>query len=68
MKVANVWSSLEMPRRELRLFLLMQVKDEINAGNLLYQLGKVEFKNVYFSYTDGLVHTGFYSLHAQSRR
>ncbi|XP_031693941.1 ATP-binding cassette sub-family B member 6, mitochondrial-like [Oncorhynchus kisutch] len=25
----------------------------VNAGNLLYKLGKVEFENVYFSYTDG---------------
>lgn len=33
----------------------MQVKDEVNAGNLLYKKGKIEFKNVYFSYTNGLV-------------
>lgn len=31
----------------------MQVKDEVNAGNLLYKLGKVEFENVYFSYISG---------------
>ncbi|XP_047432086.1 ATP-binding cassette sub-family B member 6 [Mugil cephalus] len=30
-----------------------EVKDEVNAGNLLYKLGKVEFENVYFSYTNG---------------
>lgn len=30
-----------------------EVKDDVNAGNLLYKLGKVEFENVYFSYTDG---------------
>ncbi|XP_036808361.1 ATP-binding cassette sub-family B member 6, mitochondrial isoform X4 [Oncorhynchus mykiss] len=30
-----------------------EVKDVVNAGNLLYKLGKVEFENVYFSYTDG---------------
>lgn len=30
-----------------------EVKDQVNAGNLLYQLGKVEFENVYFSYTNG---------------
>uniref|UniRef100_A0A8C7SX67 ATP-binding cassette sub-family B member 6 n=1 Tax=Oncorhynchus mykiss TaxID=8022 RepID=A0A8C7SX67_ONCMY len=30
-----------------------EVKDMVNAGNLLYKLGKVEFENVYFSYTDG---------------
>ncbi|XP_067116795.1 ATP-binding cassette sub-family B member 6 [Osmerus mordax] len=30
-----------------------EVKDDVNAGNLLFQLGKVEFENVYFSYTDG---------------
>lgn len=35
---------------------LLQVKDEVNAGNLLYKMGKIEFKNVYFSYTNGLVH------------
>lgn len=34
---------------------LRQVKDEVNAGNLLYRKGKIEFKNVYFSYTNGLV-------------
>uniref|UniRef100_A0A8C5HMH6 ATP-binding cassette, sub-family B (MDR/TAP), member 6a n=1 Tax=Gouania willdenowi TaxID=441366 RepID=A0A8C5HMH6_GOUWI len=33
-----------------------EVKDEVNAGNLLYQVGKVEFQNVYFSYTNGSVH------------
>lgn len=32
------------------------MKDEVNAGNLLYKLGKVEFENVYFSYINGLVH------------
>lgn len=41
---------------------LLQVKDEVNAGSLVYKLGKVEFKNVYFSYTNGSVHIGFYSL------
>ncbi|XP_060923111.1 ATP-binding cassette sub-family B member 6 [Limanda limanda] len=30
-----------------------EVKDEVNAGNLLYELGKVEFENVHFSYIDG---------------
>uniref|UniRef100_A0A8C8JNQ6 ATP-binding cassette sub-family B member 6 n=1 Tax=Oncorhynchus tshawytscha TaxID=74940 RepID=A0A8C8JNQ6_ONCTS len=30
-----------------------EVKDMVNAGNLLYKLGKVEFENVYFNYTDG---------------
>ncbi|XP_030635947.1 ATP-binding cassette sub-family B member 6 isoform X2 [Chanos chanos] len=30
-----------------------EVKDDVNAGNLLYKLGKVEFENVHFSYTDG---------------
>lgn len=35
---------------------LMQVKDEVNAGSLLFKLGKVEFENVYFSYTNGLVY------------
>ncbi|KAM9766523.1 ATP-binding cassette sub-family B member 6 isoform 1-T3 [Menidia menidia] len=30
-----------------------EVKDEVNAGNLLYKLGRVEFENVYFSYTNG---------------
>lgn len=40
----------------------MQVKDEVNAGNLLYKLGKVEFENVYFSYTNGLVDICFDSL------
>ncbi|KAM3857200.1 ATP-binding cassette sub-family B member 6 [Diretmus argenteus] len=30
-----------------------EVKDELNAGSLLYKLGKVEFENVYFSYVDG---------------
>ncbi|KAK2880338.1 ATP-binding cassette sub-family B member 6 isoform X1 [Channa argus] len=32
-----------------------EVKDEVNAGSLLYKLGKVEFENVYFSYTNGKV-------------
>lgn len=36
---------------------LAQVKDEVNAGNLLYKLGKLEFENVYFSYTNGSVHS-----------
>lgn len=27
----------------------------MNAGNLLYKNGRIEFKNVYFSYTNGLV-------------
>uniref|UniRef100_A0A3Q3JGM2 ATP-binding cassette sub-family B member 6 n=1 Tax=Monopterus albus TaxID=43700 RepID=A0A3Q3JGM2_MONAL len=30
-----------------------EVKDDVNAGNLVYNQGKVEFENVYFSYTDG---------------
>lgn len=30
-----------------------EVKDVVNAGNFVYKLGKVEFENVYFSYTDG---------------
>uniref|UniRef100_A0AAV2LAU3 ABC transmembrane type-1 domain-containing protein n=1 Tax=Knipowitschia caucasica TaxID=637954 RepID=A0AAV2LAU3_KNICA len=30
-----------------------EVKDEVNAGNLNFQQGKVEFENVYFSYTNG---------------
>uniref|UniRef100_A0A6Q2YEQ0 ATP-binding cassette sub-family B member 6 n=1 Tax=Esox lucius TaxID=8010 RepID=A0A6Q2YEQ0_ESOLU len=30
-----------------------EVKDEVNAGNLLFKRGKVEFENVYFNYTDG---------------
>ncbi|AWO95759.1 putative ATP-binding cassette sub-family B member 6 mitochondrial [Scophthalmus maximus] len=30
-----------------------EVKDAENAGDLLYEQGKVEFENVYFSYTDG---------------
>lgn len=30
-----------------------EVKDEVNAGSLLFKLGKVEFENVYFSYTNG---------------
>ncbi|XP_037618337.1 ATP-binding cassette, sub-family B (MDR/TAP), member 6a isoform X2 [Sebastes umbrosus] len=30
-----------------------EVKDEVNAGSLQYKLGKVEFENVYFSYTNG---------------
>ncbi|XP_049919453.1 ATP-binding cassette sub-family B member 6 [Epinephelus moara] len=30
-----------------------EVKDEVNAGSLLYREGKVEFENVYFSYTNG---------------
>ncbi|KAM8722090.1 ATP-binding cassette sub-family B member 6 [Acanthopagrus schlegelii] len=30
-----------------------EVKDDVNAGNLLYKLGKLEFENVYFSYTNG---------------
>ncbi|KAM9328441.1 ATP-binding cassette sub-family B member 6-like [Pholidichthys leucotaenia] len=30
-----------------------EVKDEVNAGTLHYYQGKVEFENVYFSYTDG---------------
>lgn len=40
----------------------MQVKDEVNAGNLQYTQGKVEFENVYFSYTSGLVHIYFDDL------
>ncbi|KAM3585387.1 uncharacterized protein V6R79_016624 [Siganus canaliculatus] len=30
-----------------------EVRDEVNAGNLLFKQGKMEFKNVYFSYTNG---------------
>uniref|UniRef100_A0A3Q2PYW5 ATP-binding cassette sub-family B member 6 n=1 Tax=Fundulus heteroclitus TaxID=8078 RepID=A0A3Q2PYW5_FUNHE len=30
-----------------------EVKDDVNAGNLLYKLGRVEFDHVYFSYTNG---------------
>ncbi|KAM9328323.1 ATP-binding cassette sub-family B member 6-like isoform 2-T2 [Pholidichthys leucotaenia] len=30
-----------------------EVKDEVNAGNLIYRRGKVEFDSVYFSYTNG---------------
>uniref|UniRef100_A0A3Q4H1L5 ATP binding cassette subfamily B member 6 (LAN blood group) a n=1 Tax=Neolamprologus brichardi TaxID=32507 RepID=A0A3Q4H1L5_NEOBR len=30
-----------------------EVKDEVNAGSLLFKLGKVEFENVYFSYING---------------
>ncbi|KAI2668783.1 ATP-binding cassette sub-family B member 6 [Labeo rohita] len=30
-----------------------EVKDEVNAGNLNYRQGKVEFENVFFSYTQG---------------
>ncbi|XP_064185520.1 ATP-binding cassette sub-family B member 6 [Anguilla rostrata] len=30
-----------------------EVKDDVNAGNLLYKLGKVEFENVHFSYMEG---------------
>ncbi|KAM9820598.1 ATP-binding cassette sub-family B member 6 [Neosynchiropus ocellatus] len=30
-----------------------EVKDEVNAGNFLFKLGKVEFENVYFSYVNG---------------
>ncbi|XP_031148146.1 ATP-binding cassette, sub-family B (MDR/TAP), member 6a [Sander lucioperca] len=30
-----------------------EVKDEVNAGSLLFTQGKVEFENVYFSYTNG---------------
>lgn len=30
-----------------------EVKDEVNAGNLNFQRGKVEFENVYFSYSSG---------------
>ncbi|KAK7879929.1 hypothetical protein WMY93_033410 [Mugilogobius chulae] len=30
-----------------------EVKDEVNAGNLNFQQGKVEFENVYFSYSSG---------------
>uniref|UniRef100_A0A3Q3BAY9 ATP-binding cassette sub-family B member 6 n=1 Tax=Kryptolebias marmoratus TaxID=37003 RepID=A0A3Q3BAY9_KRYMA len=30
-----------------------EVKDEVNAGNLEFKLGKIEFENVYFSYTNG---------------
>lgn len=33
----------------------LQVKDEVNAGNLVYRHGKVEFENVFFSYRDGFV-------------
>ncbi|KAJ8282960.1 hypothetical protein COCON_G00054790 [Conger conger] len=30
-----------------------EVNDDVNAGNLLFKLGKVEFENVHFSYTEG---------------
>ncbi|TRZ00184.1 hypothetical protein DNTS_032258 [Danionella cerebrum] len=30
-----------------------EVKDEVNAGSLYYRQGKVEFQNVFFSYTQG---------------
>uniref|UniRef100_A0A4W5K9M1 ATP-binding cassette sub-family B member 6 n=1 Tax=Hucho hucho TaxID=62062 RepID=A0A4W5K9M1_9TELE len=30
-----------------------EVKDAVNAENLLYKLGKVEFENVYFNYIEG---------------
>ncbi|XP_056882372.1 ATP-binding cassette sub-family B member 6 isoform X1 [Takifugu flavidus] len=30
-----------------------EVKDDINAGSLYFKQGKVEFKNVFFSYTSG---------------
>ncbi|KAG5261730.1 hypothetical protein AALO_G00287710 [Alosa alosa] len=30
-----------------------EVVDDVNAGNLLFKLGKVEFENVHFSYVDG---------------
>ncbi|XP_029305258.1 LOW QUALITY PROTEIN: ATP-binding cassette sub-family B member 6 [Cottoperca gobio] len=30
-----------------------EVKDEVNAGSLVYKVGKVEFENVYFSYING---------------
>ncbi|XP_019963606.2 ATP-binding cassette sub-family B member 6 [Paralichthys olivaceus] len=30
-----------------------EVKDEVNAGNLVYELGKVEFEHVHFSYING---------------
>uniref|UniRef100_A0A8C1V138 ATP-binding cassette, sub-family B (MDR/TAP), member 6a n=1 Tax=Cyprinus carpio TaxID=7962 RepID=A0A8C1V138_CYPCA len=30
-----------------------EVKDDVNAGNLNYTQGKVEFENVFFSYTQG---------------
>lgn len=46
----------------LSIFLLLQVKDEVNAGNLQYRQGKVEFENVYFSYISGLVHIYFDGL------
>lgn len=30
-----------------------EVKDDVNAGSLYYRQGKVEFENVFFSYTQG---------------
>ncbi|XP_066517827.1 ATP-binding cassette sub-family B member 6 [Hoplias malabaricus] len=30
-----------------------EVKDEVNAGNLLYKHGRIDFENVFFSYTEG---------------
>uniref|UniRef100_A0A3P9NZK0 ATP-binding cassette sub-family B member 6 n=1 Tax=Poecilia reticulata TaxID=8081 RepID=A0A3P9NZK0_POERE len=30
-----------------------EVKDKVNAGNLQFKLGRVEFDSVYFSYTNG---------------
>ncbi|XP_054628283.1 ATP-binding cassette sub-family B member 6 [Dunckerocampus dactyliophorus] len=31
----------------------VEVKDDANAVNFLYKMGKIEFENVYFCYTDG---------------
>lgn len=42
--------------RHVMFFIILQVKDKVNAGNLLFRQGKIEFENVYFSYTNGLVH------------
>ncbi|XP_072513309.1 ATP-binding cassette sub-family B member 6 [Salminus brasiliensis] len=30
-----------------------EVKDDVNAGGLLYKHGRIEFQNVFFSYTEG---------------
>lgn len=65
LKLASLWS-LSLNAFFIVRFLnivcvcsLAQVKDEVNAGNLLYKLGKLEFENVYFSYTNGSVHSWF---------
>lgn len=63
LKLAHVWSVFSLYYDPLcyifHICSLVQVKDEVNAGSFLYKLGKVEFENVYFSYTNGLVHIYF---------